>query len=75
MARDGFKVAGGIIDAGYVGEIKVMLHNLTEGSACIGPDQKVAQLLIVPIATPTVVPTLVFPTTQRGAKGFGSSGK
>ncbi len=73
-ARRGLKTAGGVIDAGYRGEIVVILWNLGQETLHISCGDKIAQLLIIPVATPTPVVIDRLSTSQRGEKGFGSSG-
>jgi len=71
-----YKVANspGVIDSGFRGEVAAILHNFTDDTIKISPFEKVAQLLIVPIELPelTVVPSL--DETERGDKGYGSTG-
>lgn len=75
MARRGLKVAGGVIDAGYRGDLGVVLWNLSAQAQRVGPGERVAQLLVIPISTPAPVETTDLGDTARGAKGFGSTGK
>jgi dUTP pyrophosphatase len=75
MAKKGIKTAGGVIDAGYRGEIQIVLWNISREPVQIKRQERVAQLLILPIATPAVVEAAELDDTARGAKGFGSSGK
>ncbi|HBL16296.1 MAG TPA: dUTP diphosphatase [Elusimicrobia bacterium] len=75
MARAGLKTAGGVIDAGYRGEIGVVLWNLSRKRLRVAAGDRLAQLLIVPIATPAVEERPTLTKTSRGAKGFGSSGR
>lgn len=65
----------GTIDSDYRGEIIVALHNDTAELATIDPGERIAQLIIVPYlnAQLKVVPYL--DETDRGANGFGSTGK
>lgn len=65
----------GLIDAGYRGEIRVVLVNHGRERCDIARGDRVAQLVIVPIALP--VPRTVdrLDETERGAQGFGSSGR
>ena len=65
----------GVIDAGYTGSIKVKLYNLEGNNTVFKPGAKIAQLVILPIVTPT--PKLVdkFAETERGDNGFGSTGR
>lgn len=75
MGKKGFKVAGGVIDAGYRGECNVVLMNLTGNHGCIRKGDKVAQMLIIPISTPNIVEVNALDVTERNNKGFGSSGR
>lgn len=80
MAVKGLVVAGGVIDAGYRGEIKVCIHNNSDTdfvystNAETGEKPRIAQMIILPI--PTFEPTLVeeLSATERGDGGFGSTG-
>ena len=74
MAKRGIKTAGGIIDAGYRGEVHIVLWNLSKDPIQVKPGERIAQLMIIPIATPTVMEVSELDETARGAKGFGSSG-
>ena len=67
--------APGLIDAGYRGEIRVLLLN-TDGSApfVIAPGDRIAQLVLVRIETPDVVEVEELALSERGGGGFGSSG-
>lgn len=75
MAKKGVKTAGGIIDAGYRGEIHIVLWNISGEPVQLKRGERIAQLLILPIATPAIVEVKSLNETARGAKGFGSSGK
>ena len=76
-ARHGIAIvnAPGLIDAGYRGELKVLLLN-TDRSAPfeVAPGDRIAQLVIVAVAAPDVVEVDDLAATTRGAGGFGSSG-
>lgn len=74
MGRDGLKVHGGVVDAGYTGEIMVVLWNHSKNTFKKERGAKIAQLLIMPILTPAVVVTDTLSQSDRGDKGFGSSG-
>jgi dUTP pyrophosphatase len=65
---------GGVIDASYRGEIKVVFKNLSEDIYNIEAGQKIAQLLIQKIETPGIIETKIEDEAERGDKGFGSSG-
>ncbi len=66
--------APGLIDAGYRGELRVVLHNTDlESSFVVEPGMRIAQLVVLPLADiePVEVPEL--PPSERGVRGFGSS--
>lgn len=67
--------APGTIDADYRGPLKVMLINLSDEEYTIAPHERVAQLVITPYAKVEIKPVLLLDETQRGAGGFGSTGK
>lgn len=76
-ARHGITVtnAPGIIDAGYRGEITVILTNTDpEQAHHVRRGDRIAQLLIVPVATPDIVLADTLDATQRGTGGLGSTG-
>lgn len=75
MGKRGVKTLGGVIDSGYRGEIGVILWNLSKEDQVIQPGERIAQLLIQTIATPQTQEVQTLSTTDRGAGGFGSSGK
>lgn len=75
LAKKGVKTAGGIIDAGYRGEIHIVLWNLTKEPIHLKRGERIAQLLILPIITPAVNEVEALDETLRGTKGFGSSGR
>ncbi|MFA6551324.1 MAG: dUTP diphosphatase [Patescibacteria group bacterium] len=74
LAAGGLKTAGGVIDAGYRGEIKVVVINLSGDIYHIAKDQKIAQLLIQKIETPALEEVGVLEKIERNKNGFGSSG-
>ena len=65
----------GVIDSDYRGEIKVGLTNLSDVPYTVQPGDRVAQLAILPVTQPTVVQVAELDETDRGAGGFGSTGK
>lgn len=75
LGKRGLKTAGGIIDAGYRGEIHIVLWNISKEIFELRQGERLAQLLLIPIATPAVEEVQSLDETQRGSKGFGSSGK
>lgn len=65
----------GTIDAGYRGEIKVILINLGEAPFEISPGQRIAQIVIAPVSQANFVVTEQLSQSQRGEGGFGSTGQ
>ena len=69
-------ISDGLIDAGYTGSIRVKLYNLGDVSYMLDRGDKISQLVFVPIAEPDLIETTKpLPETERGDRGFGSSGK
>jgi dUTP pyrophosphatase len=76
-ARHGIAIvnAPGLIDAGYRGELQVLLLNTDRDSAFdVAAGDRIAQLVIVAVAAPQVVEADALAATVRGEGGFGSSG-
>lgn len=73
LAATGLKTAGGVIDAGYRGEINVVVINLSDDIIEIERGQKIAQMLIQKIAAPTPREVDALDDTQRGGGSFGST--
>ncbi len=76
-ARYGIAVvnAPGLIDAGYRGEVRVLLLNTDRGDAfTIAAGDRIAQLVIVRVEAPEVTEVGELADSERGAGGFGSSG-
>ncbi len=64
----------GTIDADYRGEVKVILINLGEEDFVIRRGDRIAQLVIAPVASATWIEVDSLEATARGAGGFGSTG-
>lgn len=76
MARMYALTVGGVIDAGYRGEAKVMMHNRSAtGFLTIRKGEKIAQMLPMPVVKDVVKVVPELSASKRGMKGFGSSGK
>jgi dUTP pyrophosphatase len=76
-ARHGIALvnAPGLIDAGYRGELQVLLLNTDAHDACaLAAGDRIAQLVLVAVATPGVVEVDQLGDSERGSGGFGSSG-
>jgi dUTP pyrophosphatase len=64
----------GLVDAGYRGELKVVLLNTDpQERFVVEPGMRIAQLVVVPVALPEPREVTELPDTERGEKGFGSS--
>jgi dUTP pyrophosphatase len=76
-ARSGLTVlnAPGTIDSDYRGEVAVLLVNLSDAPVSIAPLERIAQLVIAPVAhAELVVSAVALEATARGAGGYGSTG-
>jgi len=65
----------GVIDSDYRGEIKVGLVNLSGKAYTIEPGERVAQMALMPVARAEIAVAEELDDTNRGAGGFGSTGK
>ena len=75
-ARSGVTVlnAPGTIDSDYRGEVMVLLVNLGQDRVDIRPGERIAQMVIAPVARAEAETGDELPPTRRGAGGFGSTG-
>lgn len=68
--------APGLIDAGYRGEIKVLLLNNDPAEAFrIAPGDRIAQLVVIPVLAVEPVEAESLSASERGEGGFGSTGR
>lgn len=65
----------GVIDSDYRGPIMVALHNHGSAEQTVSHGDRIAQLVITPVYTPGFTEVDELDDTQRGAGGFGSTGK
>lgn len=65
----------GVVDSDYRGEVCVGLVNQTEEAFTIEPDERIAQMVIAPVILPEIQVVDELDDTERGAGGFGSTGK
>ncbi len=65
----------GVIDSDYRGELKVGLTNFSDEPYTILPGDRIAQLMVTPVARCAVHELDELPPTSRGSGGFGSTGK
>ena len=75
MAARGIATTAGVIDAGYRGEILVLMTNLTDVAVELKAGEKIAQMIPVPVLTGTVEEAASLEESVRAEKGFGSSGR
>ena len=76
-AKHGITVVNspGTVDAGYRGEIKVTLLNTDVSTPFdIAVGDRIAQMIVMPFASPNFIAVDELPESVRGAGGFGSSG-
>ena len=75
-ARHGISVVNspGLVDAGYRGELRVVLLNTDrEHAFTVEPGMRIAQLVVLPVPAVAPVETDELPESERGVRGFGSS--
>ena len=67
--------APGLIDPGYRGEVRLILHNTDPSDAfVVEPGDRIAQLLFLPLTAVALRAAETLDDTARGTQGFGSSG-
>ena len=64
----------GTIDAGYRGEVGVILANFGDASFAVKKGDRIAQVVVAPVTTAAIEETDVVDDTDRGGGGFGSTG-
>jgi dUTP pyrophosphatase len=77
-ARHGITIvnAPGLVDAGYRGEVKVVLRNTDQRERfVVEPGMRIAQLVVVAVPELEPVEAAELAETERGARGYGSSGR
>lgn len=65
----------GLIDSDYQGELMVSCWNRGQSSFTINPGDRIAQMILVPVVQAEFTIVDQFQETDRGADGFGSSGR
>ena len=73
-AKSGIHTLAGVVDSGYRGEVGVVLYNTSGEDFSVSCGHRIAQLLILPVAE-VEVEEADLDTTERGGKGWGSSGR
>lgn len=75
-ARNGITIVNtpGLVDSGYRGELRVILLNTDAREAfVVEPGMRIAQLVVVPVASVEPLEVEELPESERGVRGFGSS--
>ena len=67
-------VGFGTIDSGYRGDVRVFIRNLRQWSVIIKPGQRLAQIVFAPVGRAAFPIAEELGASERGDKGFGSSG-
>lgn len=75
VASRGIATTAGVIDAGYRGEILILMTNLGADARQLNAGEKIAQMIPVPVLTGPVLEAENLVTSARTHKGFGSSGQ
>jgi dUTP pyrophosphatase len=75
MASRGIATTAGVIDAGYRGEVQIVMTNLGTEPVELKAGEKIAQMIPVPVLTGVVEAAETLEDSARLAKGFGSSGR
>ena len=65
----------GVVDSAYRGEIFVGLCNVSRENYTINPEDRIAQMIVMPISNFTLMQVESLDKTQRDESGFGSTGK
>lgn len=80
--KHNLRSAGGVIDSGYTGSVKVKIFNDSDKPYAFGPGDKVAQIVFLPIPYVVLEPVpeeffsgVIEPMRERGSNGFGSTGR
>lgn len=74
-AKYGLTTLGGVVDAGYRGELMVTMLNTTDTDYTFAPGDKIAQLLIQPVVYAEISEVAALSDHERGEGRFGSTGK
>src|SRR5690606_17296708 len=75
LGSKGIRTLGGVVAAGYRGEVQVILNNLRDQPIKLMPEDKVAQMLILPVHCAPVEQVTERENTTRAEGGFGSTGQ
>jgi len=75
-AKNGITVLNtpGTIDSDYRGELQIILINLGDNDFVINNGDRIAQIIVAPVTQGNFIQVQNLSTTERGSKGFGSTG-
>ena len=73
--KHGLKTIGGVIDAGYRGEVGIAITNISDQTYTFEAGHKIAQMLIQKVEHVELIEVTELTETARGKGGFGSTGK
>lgn len=73
--KHGVKTFGGVIDSGYRGEVHAGVMNLSDKPYIFEKGHKIVQILIQSVEHPKIIEVDELSSSDRGAGGFGSTGK
>lgn len=65
----------GTVDSGYRGGMQIQVVNLSSVDQVVEPGERIAQIVIAPVASPRLVRVSELGASERGSAGFGSSGR
>lgn len=72
--KNGIKTMGGVLDAGFRGEVQIIMTNLSKKPFLVPKHTKVAQILIQKVECPKIEIAEVLSESERGEGAFGSTG-
>ena len=72
--RHCIEVGAGVVDSGYRGEVKILLHNFGDQALTIERGDRIAQLLVLKHESPVFELAKFLDETERGGGGFGHTG-
>lgn len=73
-SKFGVYIHAGVIDSGYTGEVKVLLHNTSANAVRFYRGERIAQIVPIPVLTGVIEKVDDLGESLRGDNGFGSSG-
>ena len=75
QGKVGVAIYGGVVDSGYRGEVAVMLNNSSDDIVIYSAGDKIGQLVLIPVFPGTITQVEELATSDRGERGFGSTGR